>query len=82
MRSSHRAIAGYLFIAPALAVVVAVTLYPLAYQVWLSFTDWYMLKSPDPVFHGLKGYERLLSDDAVWQSLRRTNDLDRSHGCD
>jgi multiple sugar transport system permease protein len=71
MRST-RPLAGYLFIAPAIVIVIFVSLYPLGYQVWLSLTDWYMLKSPDPVYQGLEGYERLLDDEVVWESLQRT----------
>jgi multiple sugar transport system permease protein len=62
----------YLFIAPALIIVAAVSLYPIAYQVYLSFTDWYLLNNPDPVFTGLDGYRRLLSDSVIWTSLVRT----------
>ena len=63
---------GYAFIAPALLIVAAVSLYPIAYQVWLSFTDWYLLQNPSPVFAGLDGYRRLLADTLFRQSLGRT----------
>jgi multiple sugar transport system permease protein len=64
--------AAYLFIAPALLIVAAVSLYPIGYQFWLSFTDWYLLQNPFPVWHGLDGYRRLLDDQLFWQSLGRT----------
>lgn len=64
--------AGYAFIAPAMAIVVAVSLYPIGYGVWLSFTDWYLLQNPTPEFAGLEGYRRLLGDALFWQSLGRT----------
>jgi ABC-type sugar transport system permease subunit len=64
--------AAYLFIIPALLIVVAVSLYPIAYQFWLSFTDWYLLQTPQPVWHGLDGYRRLVDDQLFWQSLGRT----------
>lgn len=63
---------GYAFIAPALAIVAAISLYPIAYQIWLSFTDWYLLENPTPVWSGLDGYGRLLGDQLFWQSLGRT----------
>jgi multiple sugar transport system permease protein len=63
---------AYLFIAPALLIVVAVSLYPILYQIWLSFTDWYLLQNPVPVWSGLDGYRRLVADPLVWQSLGRT----------
>jgi multiple sugar transport system permease protein len=68
----QRRLAAYLFIAPALLIVAAVSLYPIAYQVWLSFTDWYLLQNPLPVWSGLDGYRRLLDDQLFWQSLGRT----------
>lgn len=64
--------AAYLFIAPALLIVAAVSLYPIVYQFWLSFTDWYLLQNPVPVWHGLEGYRRLIDDQLFWQSLGRT----------
>lgn len=63
---------AYLFILPALLVVLAVSLYPVGYAFWLSLTDWYPLRSPSPVFHGLAGYERLFNDRLLWVSLQRT----------
>ncbi len=63
---------AYLFILPALVVVLAVSLYPVGYAFWLSLTDWYPLRNPSPVFHGLAGYERLLNDNLLWVSLQRT----------
>lgn len=69
---SRRATAGYLLIAPALAVFLLIGLYPLLYQVYLSFTDWYLLGNPDPVWQGTDGYFRLLNDQVLWQSLLRT----------
>ncbi len=63
---------GYAFIAPALLIVAAVSLYPIAYQIWLSFTDWYLLQNPTPVWAGLAGYGRLLADDLFRESLGRT----------
>jgi multiple sugar transport system permease protein len=63
---------GYLFIAPALVVVVAVSLYPLLYEVWLSLTDWYLLRSPVPTFQGLAGFQRMVNDRVIWESLGNT----------
>lgn len=65
-------VAPYLFIAPAIFIVVAVSLYPILYQVYLSFTDWYLLSNPDPVWGGLDGYKRLFGDSQFRSSLVRT----------
>lgn len=62
----------YLFMAPALLIVAVVAVYPIAYEIYLSFTDWYLLTTPEPVWHGLEGYRRLLQDDLIWESLLRT----------
>lgn len=64
--------AAYGFVLPALLVLFVIGLYPLLYQIYLSLTDWYLLRSPEPVFHGLAGFERLLNDEVVWESLGRT----------
>jgi ABC-type sugar transport system permease subunit len=68
---NHQARVGYLLILPAIVIVVAISLYPLMYQLWLSLTDWYLLQSPDPVFAGLDNYRRLAADDAFRASLGR-----------
>lgn len=70
--AANRRFLGYLFITPALVVVVAVSLYPLLYQIWLSLTDWYLLRNREPVFQGLGGFERLLGDRVIWESLGHT----------
>ncbi len=70
--AAQRRRAAYLFILPALIVLGLIGLYPLLYQVYLSFTDWYLLTSPEPIFHGLRGFERLVTDPVVWASLGRT----------
>lgn len=62
----------YFFIAPAIFIVVAVSLYPIVYQIYLSFTDWYLLTSPDPVWAGLDGYRRLIHDSQFLDALVRT----------
>ncbi len=70
--AAQRRQAAYLFILPALIVLGLIGLYPLLYQVYLSFTDWYLLTSPEPIFHGLRGFERFVTDPVVWASLGRT----------
>ncbi len=64
--------AAYLFILPTLVTLVVIGLYPLLYQVYLSLTDWYLLNSPEPIFHGFRGFERFAADPVVWASLGRT----------
>lgn len=70
--AKQRRRAAYLFILPALVVLGLIGLYPLFYQGYLSLTDWYLLNSPEPIFHGFKGFERFAADPVVWASLGRT----------
>lgn len=62
----------YVFVAPAMLIIAAISLYPIAYQIYLSFTDWYLLTNPEPVWAGLDGYSRLFHDSQFAQALWRT----------
>ena len=60
---------AYLFLLPALLVMLIITFYPLVFQVWMSFTD-YGLKNlkntaPLPNLVGLDNYARILNNDIV-----------------
>jgi ABC-type sugar transport system permease subunit len=68
----HRQRVGYLFIAPALLIIAAISLYPIGYEFYLSLTDWYLLQRRDPVWDGLGGYQRLIDDHLFWSSVLRT----------
>lgn len=63
---------GWAFVAPALAIVAAVSLFPIAYEIYLSFTDWYLLNSRDPIWQGIDGFRRLANDTLFRESLVRT----------
>jgi multiple sugar transport system permease protein len=52
---------GLVFVAPTAVVVAALFLAPLAILVYMSFTDWPLLGSPE--FNGLKNYRQLGNDD-------------------
>ncbi len=49
---------AYMYILPAMLIMLFITFYPLIYQVWMSFTDFKLahLKSMDPEWVGLKNY--------------------------
>jgi multiple sugar transport system permease protein len=57
---------------PALLVIVAVTLAPAAYGVWLSFTNWQFLTSTSPHFQGLDAYRAIFSSSAFWSAFGHT----------
>ena len=46
----------YVIVAPAVVVAFLIAVVPLAYGFWLSFQDWYLLRSPTPAWGGLINY--------------------------
>jgi arabinogalactan oligomer/maltooligosaccharide transport system permease protein len=58
--------AAYLYLIPAFAVMGVITLYPLAFQVWMSFTNMAPINlnirvNTPPDFVGLKNYQDIIS---------------------
>lgn len=68
--ASRRELTAWLFLAPALLVLVAFTLYPMAQAVYLSLTDYNLIKAAE--FVGLDNYVELLSDPAFWNAFWNT----------
>ncbi|WP_254546664.1 carbohydrate ABC transporter permease [Halomarina pelagica] len=66
------AILGYLLVAPAVLLVGAVILYPVAYNVYLSFTQVPISPEQSPTWVGLRHYRTLLSSGAFWDALTNT----------
>jgi multiple sugar transport system permease protein len=63
---------GWLLCAPAVIVMIAVTAYPIAYAVYLSF-ERYDLRFPNAAkFIGLSNYGAVLSSPFWWQALKIT----------
>ena len=72
------------FMAPAIVLVGGLLLYPVAFNIYLSLTDWRKFTGLD-TFVGLKNYERLFSQIYFGQAALNTDDLggrfaDRSRG--
>jgi len=65
--SNRRTLTPYLFLAPALVVIVVFVLYPIVAVVFYSFTS-YDIVNP-PVWIGLKNYTDLFQDPVFWQAL-------------
>lgn len=66
----YRAITPYLFIAPAIFVMLAGLAYPVFQSIYLSFYDWKIgtpLSTAENV--GFANYVRMMSDPGVWESL-------------
>ena len=83
MKLSEGAVA-WLFVGPALLGVGLVAVVPLAYSLWLSFTDVNLLRSTGPAVElwgmriplfrwiGGRNYTQVLADPLYWDSLWRT----------
>jgi multiple sugar transport system permease protein len=65
------AIAGYVFLSPWLLGLFGITLLPMLYSLYLSFTDYDLLQDPEWV--GLENYERMFTGDPqFWNSVGAT----------
>jgi multiple sugar transport system permease protein len=60
---------GYLLIAPAFLLVTVIILYPVLYNIWLSFHDVALNPFKANEFIGLENYQSLLSDRSFWHSI-------------
>jgi multiple sugar transport system permease protein len=62
-----------LLISPAVIVLLAINLFPIAYAVYISFHHWTLARPQPPRFAGWFNYEEALTDDrfinAIWVSL-------------
>jgi ABC-type sugar transport system permease subunit len=63
---------GYVLVAPALIVLLAITVYPLAYNVWNSFQHYVVTSGLPTTFAGLDNYKRIFTDNLFLPSLVRT----------
>jgi multiple sugar transport system permease protein len=63
---------AYLLMAPALVLMSAVLAYPIAWEVWTSFTDLSPLNDGGPRFVGLKNYQNLAIDPQFWWAVSVT----------
>jgi multiple sugar transport system permease protein len=70
--SFHRrqALAGYLFIAPAMAIFFVFTLLPVAIALYLSLTNYDVLTRIDWV--GVSNYQDIVDDEFFWRALVNT----------
>ena len=66
-RAARRAVTGYLFLLPALALMAVFTFYPFVQGLALSFQEWDGIGATSWV--GLANYQRVLGDTIFWASL-------------
>jgi putative chitobiose transport system permease protein len=57
----------YLFLGPALALIAIFVVYPIGAVVFLSFTDYDIVRPP--IFSGLANYAQLAGDPVFWKAL-------------
>jgi multiple sugar transport system permease protein len=69
---SDRAIA-WVFIFPAIALLLAINIFPLIWAIYLSFTN-FRANRPNAVVEnvGLRNYERVLNDPDIWMAMQTT----------
>lgn len=69
---SDRAIA-WLFISPAIILLLAINIFPLFWAIYLSFTNYRANRPNAPITGvGLRNYERVLNDPDIWQAMQTT----------
>lgn len=62
----------YLFLLPGLALYLVWTVYPLAYQLYISFFDWKIMPGQVSGFIGLANYGKAFADPTFWLALQNT----------
>ncbi len=69
---SDRGIA-WLFVAPTIVLLLAINIFPLIWTIILSFTNYKANRTARGYdFIGLRNYERILTNDDIWQTLQVT----------
>lgn len=68
--NGRRALTAWLFLTPALLVLLAFTLYPMVQAVYLSLTDYNLIRAAEWV--GLENYAELFQDPAFWNAFGNT----------
>ncbi len=62
----------YLFLLPGLILYLVWTVYPLAYQLYISFFNWKIMPGQVSQFIGLANYQRAFDDPIFWLALKNT----------
>src|SRR5215470_14461750 len=63
---------AYLLLAPTVLLLAGALLYPLAWEIWTSFTDLSPLGDGSTVFVGVENYRRQLNDAQFWRAALAT----------
>jgi multiple sugar transport system permease protein len=63
----------WIFVAPTIALLLAINIFPLIWTVGLSFTNRRVNRPNNPVeWVGLENYQKILTDTDIWQSMQVT----------
>jgi len=68
----YRPYVPYLFLIPGLALYLIWTVYPLLYQLYISFFDWKIMPGQTSEFVGWANYEAVFADRTFWLAMRNT----------
>lgn len=71
-RKRNERISAYIFIVPAVALLIAFLVVPMVYTVYYSVFRYQVMRPDNITFIGLKNYLELFQDSDFWQSLRNT----------
>ena len=63
---------AYALMTPALALVLGVLAYPVAWEIWVSLTNFSSRGDGRPSFVGLANYDKLLRDVEFWRAMATT----------
>jgi multiple sugar transport system permease protein len=68
----YRPYVPYLFLLPGLALYLIWSVYPLLYQLYISFFDWKIIPGQTSVFVGWGNYQAVFTDRTFWLAMRNT----------
>ncbi|MCA0453610.1 MAG: sugar ABC transporter permease [Chloroflexi bacterium] len=68
----YRTYVPYLFLIPGLLLYFLWTVYPLIYQLYISFFDWKIMPGQVSEFVGLANYQEAFADKTFWLAMRNT----------
>ncbi|MCD8052138.1 MAG: sugar ABC transporter permease [Clostridiales bacterium] len=71
-RKRNERIAAYVFVIPAVVLLVAFLVVPMIYTVYYSVFQYQIMRPDDITFIGLKNYIKLFGDSDFWQALKNT----------
>ncbi len=63
---------AYLLMAPALVLVLGVLAYPVAWETWVSLTNFSSRAAGGPVFVGLANYRKMVGEPEFWRGMATT----------